>query len=83
MTSGNETAATLLRPVILLLIMVIAFTERLYSVLSYESIIHEVSTSAFCESASFVPLTCLNFSLIHNSIFDRRNTWSMKAPTSF
>lgn len=43
MTSGNETAATLLRPVILLMIMVIAFTERLYSVLSYESIIHEVN----------------------------------------
>jgi hypothetical protein len=33
-----------------LLIMVIAFTERLYSVLSYESIIHEVRP----ESASFL-----------------------------
>lgn len=42
MSARNETAATLLRPVILLMIMVIAFTERLYSVLSYESIIHEV-----------------------------------------
>jgi hypothetical protein len=44
MSARNETAATLLRPVILLMIMVIAFTERLYSVLSYESIIHEVRT---------------------------------------
>lgn len=35
--------ATVLRMLILALVMVIAFTERLYSVLMYESIIHEVS----------------------------------------
>jgi hypothetical protein len=41
-TPAEPASATVLRYVILGLIMLIAFTERLYSVLSFESIIHEV-----------------------------------------